>query len=219
MRVSIIHPTRHRLKQALNTRAKWLLHADGEVEYIYSFDTDDTTVPMWMDGIRNPNRSAIEAINRAAEVATGDLFVVVSDDTDCPRHWDTLLLNELEGKSDFLVKCRDGIQPTLITMPVMDRVYYERFGYIYHPEFLHMSCDVELTAVGMMLGRVIKSDLLFEHLHYSTGKSPKDAINEKNDATYAQGDGVLSRHLESNFGIENPVMEYKEIQWHRNYQF
>lgn len=214
MRISIIHPTRHRLKQALNTRAKWLLNADGEVEYIYSFDTDDLTVPSWMDGIRNPNTSAIEAINRAAEVASGDLFVVVSDDTDCQRHWDTLLLNELEGKSDFLVKCRDGIQPTLITMPVMDRVYYKRFGYIYNPEFIHMACDVELTAVGMMLGRVIKSDLLFEHLHYSTGKSPKDAINEKNDATYTQGDEVLARHLLNNFGIEKPVMEYKQIQWH-----
>jgi|GEM_PF-3463011 hypothetical protein len=214
MKISIIHPTRHRLRQALDTQAKWLLNADNSVEYIFSFDSDDTTIPSYISGLRNPNMTAIEAINVAAKEATGNLLIVVSDDTDCFKGWDTELLRELDGKSDFLVKTQDGIQKTLITMPVMDRKYYERFGYIYHPEYLHMAADVELTAVGMMLGRVMQSSLLFRHLHYSAGLSPKDEINEKNDRTYEQGDVVLAKHLLNNFGIEKPVMEYQQIQWH-----
>lgn len=214
-KISILHPTRHRYEQALKTSSSWLSKADNvdNIEYIFSTDSDDSFP---LKSLVNPNKSAIEAINRAAETATGELFIVVSDDTYCPDHWDTLLLKELDGKEDFLVKTRDGIQPVLITMPLMDRKYYERFGYIYHPDYHHMSCDVELTAVGMMLGKVINSNLLFEHLHYSTGKSPKDAINEKNDLTYKQGYEVLFKHSENNFNIENQVMKYEDIDWNPN---
>jgi hypothetical protein len=214
MKISIIHPSRHRIKQALATREKWLLRADNPVEYIFSFDSDDDTIPSYVGGLRSPNKTAIEAINAAALNATGNLFIVVSDDFDCPEHWDTLLLKEIGGEEDFVVKTQDGIQKTLITLPILDRKYYNRFGYIYHPDFLHMGSDVEFTAVAHMLGRVINSDLMFEHLHYTTGKSPKDAISEKNDLTYRHGDEVLEEHKKNNFGIDNPVCTYESIVWH-----
>lgn len=223
MKISLIHPSRNRPNQAFLTRLNWFDKADGEFEYILSVDSDDSELAHYQYNfpgnqrvLISPNKTAIEAINRAAVIATGDILIVVSDDTDCPPHWDTSLLGELAGKCDFVVKCRDGIQAVLITMPVMDRKYYNRFGYIYHPDYLHMSCDVELTAVGMMLGRAIQSNLLFKHLHYSTGKTQKDAINEKNDLTYKQGDEVLARHRVNNFGIANPVMKYEDIDWHPN---
>lgn len=215
MKISIIHPSRHRIKQALATREKWLLRADVSVEYIFSFDTDDDTIPNYVYGLRLPNKTAIEAINNAAKVATGDIIIVVSDDFgEPPEHWDTLLFQELSAKEDFVVKTWDGIQKTLITLPILDRKYYNRFGYIYHPDYKHMYADQELTVVGHMLGRVINSDLVFEHLHYSTGKSPKDAINEKNDLTYGHGDAVLAHHRINNFGIDKPVCTYESIVWH-----
>lgn len=214
MNITIIHPTRGRLKQALETRAKWLLNADGEVEYIYSVDSDDFTMPSWVDGIRNPNKSAIEAINRAAEVASGDLFVVVSDDfNDPPKHWDTLLLSEIGDRSDFVLKTRDGIQDTLVTLPILDRAYYERFGYVYRPEYGHLFADTEMTVVSMMLGRYIKSDLLFPHNHYSIGKVERDEVNEKNDLTWEQGERVFGSRLLTNFGIDEPMIKYGEIVW------
>ena len=226
MRISIIHPSRNRPQQAYQTYLNWSRKCDdlSNIEYLLSLDVSDNGGIDYANtfeernvkghAVLRDNNSAIEAINNAAKVATGDLFIVVSDDTDCFQGWDTALLNELKGKEDFLVKCQDGIQPILITMPIMDRAYYNRFGYIYHPDYKHMACDVELTAVGLMLGRVINSNLLFEHLHYSTGKTPKDAINEKNDLTYAHGDMVLGEHLKNNFGIENPLIQYNEIKWH-----
>jgi len=214
MKISIIHPTRHRRKMAIATRMNWLMKADGDVEYLLSIDSDDQTMPPFVKGIRGPNKTAIEAINRAAKEATGDLLVVVSDDFGCDMHWDTLLKMEIEGREDFLVKTRDGIQPVLVTLPIMDRAYYNRFGYVYHPDYYHMGCDVELTAVAIMTGKLIYSDLLFPHLHYSTGLTPKDEINEKNDKTYAQGDEVLARHRENNFGIKHPVCTYESIIWH-----
>lgn len=216
--ISVVHPSRRRPEQAYATYQKWKERADGEFEYILSIDADDRSDYLGtFIGQRisiAPNRTAIEAINIAAASCVGDILVVVSDDTDCPEHWDTLLLTELEGKSDFVLKCKDGIQPVLVTMPIMDRVYYERYGYVYHPDFDHMGADVELTAVAIMTGKLLYSSLMFEHMHYSTGKSDKDAVNEKNDLTYAHGDSVLARHRVTNFGIESPVCTYESIDWH-----
>jgi hypothetical protein len=223
MKISIIHPSKGRPEIAYRTIQKWLAYADMDVEYILSVDTED--VYWYFAGgeyfimnkkikmIHNKNKSAIEAINKAAEIVTGDLFIVVSDDFTCSRNWCSKLLRLVGDRTDFIVKTRDGIQKTLITLPIMDRKYYNRFGYIYHPEFLHMHCDEEMTIVAHMLGRVIDIDMTFEHMHYSVGKSRKDAINERNDSTWAHGQATLDRHALNNFGIENPLVKREDIVW------
>lgn len=232
MTISVLHPTRGRKQQALKTMSKWLFNADRpyDIEYIFSTDIDDTDkwtsridiLPNFMvnssqikhiEVLKNDNKSAIEAINFAAKRCSGDLIIVCSDDFECPEHWDTLLLNELEGKSDFVLKTDDEYQPTLVSLPIMDRIFYERYGYIYHPDYLHMFCDQEMTAVALMTGKYLKSTLKFPHHHYTTGKTEKDEINVKNDMTWKQGQRLFDRHLENNFGIESPVTAYTDIQW------
>lgn len=223
MKISIIHPSRSRPEIAYETACKWLARSDGKVEYILSLDHDDPLLEHYSDvftstlgvyRLYHNNKSAIDAINAGAKFSEGDLLIVVSDDFDCPEHWDTLLLTALADKWDFCVKTDDGIQPTLMTLPIVDRIYYNRFGYIYHPDYLHMESDVEMTAVAHMLGRNIYVPLLFQHNHYSRGLSVKDAISVKNDSTYGQGKEVLNRRLQNNFGIENPVCSFKSIKWH-----
>lgn len=216
MRISILHPSRHRPTQMLITRAKWLTNADHPeaIEYLFSFDTDDETIPKWVTGVRGENRTAIEAINRAAEVCTGGLIVVVSDDMDCEPGWDTALLAELDGREDFVVKTVDGIQKTLITLPILDRTYYNRFGYIYFKGYDHLFADTEMTVVGHMLGRVINSKLVFRHLHYSTGLTLMDEINVKNDATNAQGEALFYERMKTNFGVDKPLVTFNDIVWH-----
>lgn len=230
MRITILHPTCGRKEIAMKTMFKWLSLADKPfgIEYIFSVDNSDSdiwhsridlfpktfsTTIMSCTVVKNDNRSAIDAINNAAKMATGDLLIVVSDDTDCQCNWDTKLLNNIRGRTDFLAKTVDGLQPTLVTMPVMDRIYYKRYGYIYHPDYKHMFCDQELTAVAIMTGKYIKLPILFEHLHYSAGLSAKDDINIKNDATWHQGETLFNERLKNNFGIDNPVVEYKDIVW------
>lgn len=217
--ISIIHPTRHRSKQAFETHSKWMSLAESfyNIEYILSVDTDDPfdyEKIFWQAHVlRSDNKTAIEAINRGAEIAEGDLLLVVSDDFDCFEHWDTALLRSLRGREDFIVKTQDGIQKTLITLPIMDRKYYERFGYIYHPDYLHMHCDEEMTIVGHMLGRVINLNLEFPHLHYTVGGMEMDPINIKNNQTWAHGQATLDRRALDNFGIENPLVRREDIVW------
>lgn len=152
--------------------------------------------------IINKNRNAIDAINQAAKEATKDIFIVVSDDTDCPEHWDTLILQEVQGKTDWIMKTQDGIQPWLITMTLMDRAYYNRFGYIYYPGYDHLWADTELTAVADLTGRVIHSNLLFPHLHPAVNKAPSDALYERNNKTWNQGNDLFYKRAKKNFDLK-----------------
>lgn len=227
MRIKIIHPTRNREDESFSTYVKWLSKAENTdtIDYILSVDIDDPinyeSFFGQADIFRNNNKTAIQAINVAASYVylksdEDYILVIVSDDTDCPEHWDTILRTYLFSycvNYDFVAKVDDGLQATLITMPIMGKTYYERYGYVYHPDYKHMFCDQELTAVAIMTDKYIKLPLTFNHLHYTTGKSAYDEVNRRNDATWGQGEALFNERLKTNFDIENPVVPYDSIIW------
>lgn len=226
MKISLLHPSRSRPQKAFETARKWIDKAGVEVEYILSLDESDVYQKAyfgvygfggsdWPDklGFRSTttgyncllseNRSAVDAINIAAKIATGDILMVLSDDFDCFDNWGVALLKELEGKEDFILKTQDGIQDWIITMPIMDRKYYNRFGYVYYPEYLHMFCDTELSCVADLTGRKLTSKLMFKHNHYSVAGG-KDAVSERADKTWAQGENLFIQRYKKNFDLVNP---------------
>lgn len=224
--ISLIHPSRGRVEKAFQSALKWIKDAGEPVEYILSIDSDDQyfglyhgkfigsglSQPMrqgigaWgHDGILgSDNRSAIDAINNAAKQCTGDIIVVMSDDFDCPPQWATALLRLTEGKTDWIAKTHDGIQNWIITLPIMDRVYYQRFGYVYHPGYAHLFCDTEMSCVADLLQRRINLDIPFKHNHYSTGASKKDSVSERADATWGQGEALFIERARKNFDLIDP---------------
>lgn len=217
--ISIIHPSRGRPEKSKATFGKWFERANSNIpyEFISSLDEDDSELKKYdnRDIVVSKNRSAVDAINNAAILAKGDILMVVSDDTDCPENWDTKILNEVRGKKDFILKTQDGIQPWIITMPIMDRTYYNRFGYIYHPDYLHMFCDTELTCVADITGRKITSKLVFPHKHYSVTKQAPDAVANRNDSTWAQGEKLFLERYKRNFDLPkgNPIQDNGLIDW------
>jgi hypothetical protein len=202
MTFSIIHPSRSRPQKSFETIQKWILKAGmDDFEIIVSLDEDDTELPRYWSVYQNlhvtfqigKNKGAVEAINRAARVAQGTIFIVVSDDTDCCVRWGSRLLKYTAGKTDFVLKTRDGIQPTMITMPILDRVYYQRDGYIYHPDFTHCWSDRYFTEVAHKRKRVITKNITFRHLHYSILKKKPDAQYQRTDATFNEGKLIYKR--------------------------
>jgi hypothetical protein len=180
---------------AFQTKDKWMSNAlrPSEIEYILSVDNDDPQLQDYNTAFKysadvtiryNDNNSAMQAINVVAPDSRGNLIVVVSDDFDCFEGWDEYLLSHLQGDSDYIVKTSDGYMNSdwLITLPIMDRAYYNRFGYVYHPDYKHMWSDTEMTTVGHMLGKIVdlqNSNAVFKHRHYSINEMQKDAVNEK----------------------------------------
>jgi hypothetical protein len=182
----------------------WSVNAHTEVELIISLDEDD---PLLNDyklpcKIINKNKSAVDAINRAAEVATGDILIVVSDDTECFYGWGKQIEKIMHGKCDWILKTQDGIQPWLITMPLMDRTYYERFGYIYHPSYKHMYADTDLTCVADLTGCKIVSTFNFPHKHYSITGEGNDAVSRRADATFESGRLIFKDRLSKMFDMK-----------------
>ena len=114
------------------------------------------------------------------------------------------------------MKTWDGTQGWIITLPIMDRTYYNRFGYIYYPEYLHMFCDTELTAVADLTARKITSDLKFMHNHYSVTGTGMDEISQRADRTWQQGERLFIDRYKFNFGLTNPpgkVTDTRYISW------
>lgn len=229
MKLSLIHPSRSRPDKSVATIDTWLerTSSSAEIQLIVSVDEDDPTLELYKQAyneehtlIINKNRSCVDAINNAAKVATGDILIVVSDDTDCKVDWDVNLLVELQGKSDFLLKTDDGIQDYIVTMTVMDRTYYQRDGYIYHPDIFHQFADTYLTCLADIRGRLIFSKLSFPHLHpgHSGGKLMSDALNRRNDLSWMQGQDTFIR-LMKQFSREElgRIKDKSMINWLRNF--
>lgn len=211
--ISLLHPSRSRIDKSRDTMNKWISKATQKIELIVSVDEDDPQLELYLGDyatkfnvIQSKNRSAVDAINKAAEVSTGDILIVVSDDTDCPNDWVNKILTAVQGRQDYVLKVGDGIQNWLCTMPVIDRKYYERFGYIYYPEYSHMFCDTEFTHVADCLGKIIqRNDLRFPHEHYCVGKAKKDHINERADATWKQGMQLYLKRVRERFGLDPSI--------------
>lgn len=225
-KITIIHPSRKRPLYAFKTFTQWMNHSEHplNIEYILSVDNDDPTLQEYNWEFRhtlnirfeyNNNRSAIDAINNAAKTAKGELFVVVSDDFDAFTSWDTFLLEKLEGLNDFIVKTNDGYLGNnwLITLPIMDRTYYNRFGYIYYPEYRHLWCDTEMTVVAKMIGKTIDlqhfTDKIFKHRHHTIGEMEKDEIAIKNDSTWDQGKSLFLERYDVDFYINQQEIVYR----------
>jgi hypothetical protein len=208
--ISLICPSRGRPQKSFETISKWIRKAGVELEVILSLDVTDPELTRYYQLYKETNafiltldnKNAVEAINNAAKIAKGNIFIVVSDDSDCCSAWAIKILKATEGKSDFVLKVRDGIQPKIITMPVLDKIYYQRDGYIYNPEYDHAWADREFSEVAYKRKRVITKNILFRHLHYSVLKDKRrDAQYEKTDATFNSGKQIFLRRQKINFGL------------------
>lgn len=58
----------------------------------------------------------------------------------------------------------------LSTYSIMDRVYYDRFGYVYNPVYKNVYCDNEANDIANILGRYkYVNNLIFRHEHPCNG--------------------------------------------------
>ena len=210
MRITLIHPSRNRPEMAhanyLNWIAKSEAHTNGNskitIEHILSLDLDE---PRYDDYVRlfgahhivRENTSdgyVVGATNAAAQYATGNILIYLSDDFDCPQHWDRLIVDRLDVNLEQLLKVDDCLQHfgvAVLTIPIMTRAFYDRFGYFFYPEYKSMFCDEDLYHVARIInGLVFAPELKFPHLHPS---NPTQTMQGKSDDTYNRSNGMWTQ--------------------------
>ena len=213
IRFSLLHPSRGRLERAAQAIGEWTARRSGDhsVEHILSVDTDDDVAGYRRvadaAGVRlvvNANRSVVDAANAAARTATGDVLIVVSDDFGCPDGWDRALAEVLGDRRDVAVLVHDGIDGRIMTLPIVGRALYETLGYVYHPAYVSMFCDDDLTHTAAAMGRLVDArHLVFPHRHFSVGSSAPDATyaRQNSNAAWWHGWRVLEKRRANGFGL------------------
>ncbi len=84
-------------------------------------------------------------------------------------------------------------------------------GYIPHPDLIHMYMDNQMMDLGRATGGLIYApDVFVEHMHYTQGKSEKDAqYEEVNASPVFQHDEAVYRNWKENL-LPDIVKKYKE---------
>ena len=132
---------------------------DDDESMRQEFNYPNTTI------VSGKSKNKIDAINRDIDKFGGDWDILVNMSDDMvftKKGFDDVIresFNVLPDYSEVIVAdfnlCihfPDGNRNDLITMAIMGREYYERFNYIYHPDYISLWCDNEMTDVAKILG-------------------------------------------------------------------
>ena len=131
--------------------------------------------------------NCVRGWNAAAAATTGKVIIAIADDfKPCPD-WDEKLFTLKTGwmEEDWAIHTEDGYVHNLMVLAILTRVRYQKFGYLFFPDYESIFCDTEFTEVAYGEGRVIDAKHIYiEHQHPDCNKRPKD----KFDAVHASKD-------------------------------
>ena len=182
MHLILKYPTRHRPIKFMKNLDAYLKTTSGKhkITVVVTVDIDDSSMnnnPLryFMTSKIKENlditfscgnsEGKISAINRMVPSTDWDIIISTADDMEpVEQGWDDIIVQDmmrefpdLNGALNYNndprlePKGSEGFK-TLITLPVIGRKLYDRFGYIYHPAYKSEWCDNEQTEVFEKLG-------------------------------------------------------------------
>jgi hypothetical protein len=216
MKISLIHPSRGRALKSFMNSNEWISKAGNvEVELIVGVDVSDETQAEYIKHygaqvVIFPSSSVVEATNFAAQRATGDILVYLSDDFKCPDNWGELIVKEFENENrPLLIKVDDCLQAfhkAIVTIPIMNRALYQKLGYFWHPAYKSMFVDEDIYWTAQSIGALkMCAHLKFPHHHYSNPddniRADRDEVYKRSEANWDQGKETFKRRKLQKFMI------------------
>lgn len=182
---------------------------------IAKLDEDDATMndPLIKEKLLNypqvivkwgTSTSKIHAINRDLEdIPDWAILICASDDMRFRTYgFDDIIRKAMPENLDAFLHMRDDYaKDRVCTVSIIGKRYYQRDGYIYHPDYYSMWCDDEATAVAKARGCYIDVPGEIEHLHYTNNrKATKDELYWRND-TYNADKAIFEQRKARGFDL------------------
>jgi hypothetical protein len=219
MKLLIKFPTRGRSNKFLNVLRKYYDFLDDKTtKIIITCDIDDVDMNQLhikevlssYDNIKvcyGENKSKIDAINADLSGETFDILLLASDDmTPIKKGYDTIIKQKMVEHypdTDGVLWFNDGYQgKKLNTLCILGKKYYDRFNYIYYPEYISVWCDNEFMDVGNILGKQTYFDeVIIQHQHPDWGYGKRDEIHSLNAKHESYDRDLFYKRKKENFNI------------------
>ncbi len=205
--ISLIHASYGRPEKAFEARRMWQDHAASpeRVEYVFALNLDDPAyeaytaklrpLPPMMKIAHGCFDGSAPAWDAGADLATGSVFVQVSDDLEPPVGWDYEITKRMDWagcpgwtEKPIYVAVSDGYRKDdLCTCAIMTAAYARQKGSFIPPCYRSVFSDDEVTYRALVDARdkrvtfINARDLVFTHRHHYHDKAVAW------DATYARG--------------------------------
>jgi len=219
MKLLIKFPTRSRARKFLTVLNKYVkLMEDKTNQIVVSCDNDDPS--MLEDYVKDvvsqydnvtllygDNKSKIQAINNDMGDIDFDIVLLASDDMIPQiKGYDTIIKNKMEEfypDTDGVLWFDDGNRGDgLNTLCILGKKYYDRFGYIYHPEYKSLWCDNEFMDVSKKLNKVkYINQVIIKHEHPDCGYGDRDVIHKENYVNDSHDRDVYNKRKKINFNL------------------
>jgi hypothetical protein len=152
------------------------------------------------------SQNKIHAINRDLSSCfyyNWDVLVLASDDMlPIFEGYDEIIRRDMEEHfpdRDGVLYYPDGYT-NLNTLPILGRKYYERFDYIYNPEYKSFFCDNLFHEVADILQKQYHGDIiLFKHEHPANIGNGWDEVYEKNNTSWDEDKQTYINHRVSGY--------------------
>lgn len=164
-------------------------------------DKDKFQLAYPIKGIAHPGEPCyVSAANYGCTKAMAPILMLSTDDMFCPRHWDKKLWDLFTSESNKHVAwVNDGVFPHIMTFQILTKTYFDRYGYVFKPEYGSMCGDHDFTQRALRDGVVMdvrdRKELHWTHYHHRAGTRPLDSSDAVNQSAerYAQGYGQLQK--------------------------
>jgi hypothetical protein len=154
------------------------------------------------------SKTKVDAINRNIDTSKDwDIILLASDDMIPQiKGFDKIINTLMESTypdTDGILFFNDGFKgQELNTLCILGKKYYERFNYIYHPEYKSTWCDNEFMMVGNLLKRQKYFPMvIIKHEHPDWGYGKHDIIHHKNHSDLNHDMNLFNHRKLKNFYI------------------
>lgn len=217
MKLLIKFPTRNRKAKFLSTLEKYIEYLeDKTTEIIVTCDDDDESMFGIEDVLkkydnlkvfRGPNKSKIDAVNANLDGVDFDIVLLASDDMiPQVKGFDSIIKEAMLAHypdTDGVLWFNDGYQGNrLNTLCILGKKYYDRFNYIYYPEYISVWSDNEFMTVANILGKqTYFPQTIIKHEHPDWGYGKRDYIHMVNSKNEFHDRIIYNNRKLINFGL------------------